>query len=99
MSTLTMTDLAAPLRALRLIASDFPDLPALEARVSTVYPDRLDLSVYDDLSAFDAWRAALGILPESVTYGEQSGGRTRVLSAFAEYAGARLRLVGFSEAP
>jgi hypothetical protein len=95
----TMTDLAAPLRALRLLAANHPGLPALEARVSTVYPDRLTLSVYDDPSAFEAWRAALGVLPESVTHGVQSGGRTRVLSASTEYAGACVRLVGFSEAP
>lgn len=94
-----MNDLAAPVRALRLLAADFPDLPVVNVGVSRLYPDRLELVSHDDLGAFEAWREAVGILPESVTYKEQSAGRTRVLSASIDYAGVHLRLVAFSETP
>ncbi|MFD5784807.1 hypothetical protein [Streptomyces sp. NPDC126933] len=99
MSAQTMSDVAVPLRALRLLAADFPALPAATVGVSTIFPDRLDVSFHDDFGAFEAWRSALGIDPATVTYGEQSGGRTRVLTAWADYVGARLRLVGYSTHP
>ncbi|MGG7574749.1 hypothetical protein [Streptomyces sirii] len=99
MSTLTMNDLAAPLRALRLLTADFPDLPAVNVDVSRHYPGRLELSCHDDLGTFEAWREAVGIPPESVTYKEQSAGCTRVLRAATDYAGVHLSLVGFSETP
>ncbi|WP_033321218.1 hypothetical protein [Streptomyces yerevanensis] len=94
---LTLDDLAVPLRALRLLAADFGHLPAPSVEVSTIYPDRLKLTFFDDLSGFEAWRDALGIAPDAVTYREQSGGRTRVLKATAEHAGAGVDLVGYSD--
>ncbi|MFI9353142.1 hypothetical protein [Streptomyces lydicus] len=99
MSALTMNGLVAPVRALGLLAADFPDLPAVNVNVSTIYPGRLEVVSYDDLGVFEVWREAVGILPESVTYNEQSAGRTRVLKASIDYAGVHLRLVGFSETP
>jgi hypothetical protein len=95
MTTLPLESLGAALLALRVLSAEYPDLPAPCVSVSTVYPDRLDLALHDDLSAFEAWREALGIDPGAVAYGEQSGGRTRVLSALTDYAGARIRLTGF----
>ncbi|WP_234326831.1 hypothetical protein [Streptomyces sp. NRRL S-337] len=59
----------------------------------------MELASFDDLGVFEAWREAVGILPESVTYKEQSAGCTRVLSASTNYAGVFLRLVAFSETP
>ncbi|MFG2284835.1 hypothetical protein ACGFOU_01935 [Streptomyces sp. NPDC048595] len=99
MSTPVMNDLAAPMRALRLLAADFPELPAVNVNVCTFAPDQLELVSHDNLGAFEAWREAAGILPESVTYKEQSEGRTRVLCASTDYAGVHLRLVGFSDIP
>ncbi|MFG2137289.1 hypothetical protein [Streptomyces sp. NPDC048650] len=99
MNTQTMNDLAAPLRLLRLLATDFPDLPAMNVDVSTLFPDRLELVSHDDFGTFEAWRAAVGILPESVTYAEQSAGRTRVLRAATDYAGVRLSLIAYSANP
>ncbi|MGW6743243.1 hypothetical protein ACWGDX_21380 [Streptomyces sp. NPDC055025] len=99
MSTPTMTDIAAPLAALRLLAADFPTLPAASVGVSTIFPNRLELSFHGDFAAFEAWRSALGIDSGTVAYGEQSGGRTRVLTVWGDYAGARLRLTGYTAHP
>lgn len=99
MNNQTMNDLAAPLRLLRLPATDFPDLPAVNVDVSTIFPDQLELRSHDDFGTFEAWREAVGILPESVTYAEQSAGRTRVLRAATDYAGARLSLIAYSVNP
>ncbi|PWI15573.1 hypothetical protein DI272_16380 [Streptomyces sp. Act143] len=97
--SLALDDLSAPLRALRLLAADFGHLAAPSVEVSTIYPDQLKLTFYDDLSGFEAWPDALGIGPDDVAYHEQSGGRTRVLSASADHAGAGLELVGYGDVP
>lgn len=94
---LTLDDLSVPLRALRLLAVDFGHLPAPSVNVSTIYPDRLKLTFYDDLSGFEAWRDALGIASDAVDYHVQSDGRTRVLKAAVDHAGAGLDLVGYGD--
>lgn len=95
--SLTLDDLTVPLRALRLLAADFGHLSAPAVSVSTIYPDRLELSFHDDLAGFEAWRDALGIPPEAVVYREQSDGRTRVLTASADRAGTVVDLVGYGD--
>ncbi|MEV7830330.1 hypothetical protein AB0P12_06830 [Streptomyces subrutilus] len=95
----TLSSLDAPLRVLRLFGAEVPHLPAPCVRVTTIYPDQLELAFHDDLAAFEAWREALQIAPESVSRGVQSGGRTHVLEAEVDYAGARLRLVGYAAIP
>ncbi|MGW7024275.1 hypothetical protein ACWGGS_33720 [Streptomyces decoyicus] len=99
MSTPTLSALGAPLLLLRMFSAEYPHLPAPCLDVSTVYPDLLTLSFHDDLGGFEAWRDALGIAVESVSHHVQCDGRTRVLEAKADYAGARLRLVGYSKTP
>ncbi|MFF4347876.1 hypothetical protein [Streptomyces sp. NPDC001530] len=94
---LALDDLAVPLRALRLLVADFGHLPAPSVEVSTIYPDRLKLTFFDNLSGFEAWRDALGIAPDAVDYREQSDGRTRVLKATADHAGSGLDLVGYGD--
>ncbi|WP_405955493.1 hypothetical protein [Streptomyces phaeochromogenes] len=94
---LTLDDLAVPLRLLRLLAADFGHLSAPSVQVSTVYPERLELTFYDDLPGFEAWREALGIAPDTVTYREQSDGRTRVLRTSVDYAGSAVRLTGYAD--
>ncbi|MET8249360.1 hypothetical protein ABZV31_36325 [Streptomyces sp. NPDC005202] len=96
---LTLEDLSVPLRALRLLAVDFGHLAAPAVRVTTIWPDRLELEFHDDLAGFEAWRDALRITPDAVTHSTQSGGRTRVLRTVAEYAGAKLELVGYGRVP
>ncbi|MCM2392507.1 hypothetical protein [Streptomyces albipurpureus] len=95
---LTLTALAAPLRLLRVLAADFPNLPAPDVDVSTVFPDHLRLRFHGDFAAFEAWREALVIPSDAITYKEQSS-RTRVLTALTEYSGAALILTGYSEIP
>ncbi|MFJ7042302.1 hypothetical protein ACIQVC_02700 [Streptomyces sp. NPDC101112] len=95
--SLTLDDLAAPLRALRLLAVDFGHLPAPDVQVSTIYPDRLELTFHRNLPDFETWREALGVAPDAVVYREQSDGRTRVLKASADYAGTTLELTGYGD--
>ncbi|MFE7442183.1 hypothetical protein ACFU7X_17205 [Streptomyces chartreusis] len=94
---LTLDGLAVALRALRLLTVDLGHLPAPCVDVSTHFPNRLALSFHDDLAGFEAWRESLGITPDAVTHGTQSAGRTRVLKATADFAGAALELTGFAE--
>ncbi|ARZ68736.1 hypothetical protein SMD11_3092 [Streptomyces albireticuli] len=99
MSASTLAALDAPLLVLRVFSAEFAHLPAPTLGISAIVPDLLELSFHDDLAGFEAWRAALGFAPESVGYHEQSGGRTRVLTAQTGYAGAQVRLLGYAEIP
>ncbi|MEU8994098.1 hypothetical protein AB0C95_04625 [Streptomyces caniferus] len=99
MSTPPLSALAAPLLLLRLFTAEYPHLPAPCLDVSTVYPDLLTLSFHNDLGGFEAWRDALGIAAGSVSHHVQGDGRTQVLEAKADCAGARLHLVGYAKTP
>lgn len=92
----TFADLSRPLALLRLLAADHAELPALDVHISPHSPDFLRLSIHNDLSAFEAWREALGIAPSSVRHNLQSGDTTTVLTAFTEIADAKAELVGYS---
>ncbi|MEU8949913.1 hypothetical protein [Streptomyces sp. NPDC048489] len=97
---LTLEGLSAPLRALRLLALDFPDLPAPVVDVSSIFPERLALSFHvsqGGFSGFEAWRAALGIAPDAVDFHVQCDHRTGVVTAHTEYDGAEITLTGFTE--
>ncbi|MCX5169636.1 hypothetical protein OG616_16620 [Streptomyces antibioticus] len=100
---MTLDDLTVSLRALRLLTVDFPGLPAPDVNVSPVFPEWLRLSFHDSsgesLAAFEQWRTALGIAPDAVEYGTQSGGLTRVLKAEGRFAGAVIVLTGFADVP
>ncbi|MEV7136679.1 hypothetical protein [Streptomyces tauricus] len=94
---LTLDDLAVPLRVLRLLSVDFGHLSAPSVHVSTIYPERLELSFYDDLPGFEAWREALGVAPDAVTYRMQNDGRTGTLSASVDHAGATVHLIAYAD--
>lgn len=100
---LTLDDLAASLHALRELATDFGHLPAPTVEVSPIFPNRLQMVFHGftstSLSDFEAWREALGIAPEAVTYGTQQADRTRVLCVRVDYAGAELELTAFADIP
>ncbi|MEU8988665.1 hypothetical protein AB0C98_19815 [Streptomyces sp. NPDC048558] len=96
---LTLDELAAPLRVLRLLAADFGHLPAPDVDLSRIYPERLTLRFHEGLHAFEAWREALAVPPEKVTHGVQLDGITRVLKASTDYAGAEVHLHGYSDGP
>ncbi|MFI9648826.1 hypothetical protein ACIHAA_21290 [Streptomyces sp. NPDC052040] len=97
---LALNDLAAPLRALHLLAGDFGHLPAPMVDVNDIFPDRLKLSFHDGLSQFEAWREALGVDFGAVAYGTQGeGDRTCALKMSTVYAGAVLELVAYADVP
>ncbi|WP_405425057.1 hypothetical protein [Streptomyces erythrochromogenes] len=96
---ITVSALGAPLTALRNLADEYGHLPAPSVSVSTLYPDTLVLTFYDDLAGFESWREALGVPSRNVSYGVQGGGRTRVLEAEAGYADGVVKLVGFATIP
>ncbi|MFF3331279.1 hypothetical protein ACFYWX_17205 [Streptomyces sp. NPDC002888] len=96
---LTLDDLAAPLRVLRLLAADFGHLPAPDVDLSRIYPDRLTLRFHEGLDVFEAWREALAVPPEQVTHQVQSDGVTQVLKASTDYAGAEVHLHGYTDVP
>lgn len=99
MSAPTMSGLSAAVTVLASFVARFPDLPAVDVHVSTIFPDQLQLSAHNDLATFEAWREALDIDPGTVVHGVQSRGTTCVLDAHAVFMGARLRLVGYSTIP
>ncbi|MDX3591570.1 hypothetical protein PV749_10585 [Streptomyces sp. ID03-2B] len=99
MSTPTMSGLSTPVTVLASLMARFPDLPAVDVSLSTVFPERLELSAHDDLAVFEAWREALDIDPGTVVHKVQSGGTTRVLDAQTVFTGIRVRLVGYSAIP
>ncbi|MFC7964933.1 hypothetical protein [Streptomyces cinereoruber] len=99
MSALRLADLSAPLLALRLLSTEFGHLPAPHVTVSTVYPERLELTFHDDFAAFEAWREALNIAPGAVVHRVQSDGRTGVLRVHGTFAGAGLELTGYAPVP
>nr|WP_202488895.1 hypothetical protein [Streptomyces sp. SID5473] len=92
-----MTDLSVPLRALRLIGSEFAYLPAPSVSVTPVYPDRLELLFHGDgFAAFEVWREVLKLPAEGVVHRVQSSGSIGVLIVHGAFAGAEIRLVGFA---
>ncbi|MEV8589166.1 hypothetical protein AB0424_19765 [Streptomyces sp. NPDC051180] len=93
----TLADLSAPLLALRLLGAEFGHLPAPTVEVSTIYPERLELTFHDDFAGFEAWREALNIAPEDVVHRVQIGGKTGVLRVHATFAGAEVMLIGYAE--
>ncbi|QDY77535.1 hypothetical protein [Streptomyces qinzhouensis] len=100
MSTLPLTDLSVPLRALRLIGSEFAHLPAPDVSLTPIYPDRLELSFHGDgFAEFEVWREALNLAPDDVVHRVQNGGETGVLSVHGVFAGARIELVGYAPVP
>ncbi|MDL2080088.1 hypothetical protein QNN03_26965 [Streptomyces sp. GXMU-J15] len=100
---MTLEELAIPLRTLRLLAVDFPGLPAPDVDVSPLYPERLRLSFhdtsYESLAAFEQWRTALRIAPDAVDARTQSDARTRVLAAEGSFVGAVIVLTAYADLP
>ncbi|MER6475787.1 hypothetical protein [Streptomyces filamentosus] len=99
MNARILSDLTVPLTALIALEAKFSHLPAPNVDFCPVYPDRLRLSLHDDLGAFEAWREALNIDPTAVVHRVQGGGGTRVLKVHGRFAGADIELVGFTPVP
>ncbi|MFD7878956.1 hypothetical protein ACFV5G_33505 [Streptomyces sp. NPDC059766] len=102
MSTPLLHSLSAPLATLRLLTVDFPHLLAPNIDANPLYPNQLSLSWHDfngGFAAFEAWRSALGIHPDAVTFHVQRDGQTGVLEAQAAYGGADIELTGYTQVP
>ncbi|MER5359705.1 hypothetical protein [Streptomyces sp. NPDC002785] len=96
MSAPMMSRLSAAFTVLASLADRFPDLPAADAAVSRIYPNRVELSVHDDLGYFEAWRSALAISPAQVVLETQCGGGPLMwLCADAVVDGVAVHLVGY----
>lgn len=85
------------LAALATVARTFGHLPAAEFHVSRVYPDRLSIRLYSNLTEFEVWREALGIPVDAVEYRTQPG--DSVLTAITPWGGAIVELVGYGPLP
>lgn len=94
-----MNGLAAAVAALESLVERFPDLPAADLGLSTIYPNRLDLSFHGDLGKkhFEAWRSALGISYALVSREEEIGGPLMWLTAEAALNGVTVRLTGYGQ--
>ncbi|MFJ2790643.1 hypothetical protein ACIPDW_08215 [Streptomyces sp. NPDC087290] len=100
MSTSTMSGLSAAVAVLASLTKKFPDLPAPEAQISRYERTRVELSFYDDLGAFEAWRSALGIDPARVRLSAQSNtGPLMWLSTDVLVDTVDVHLVGFGTVP
>ncbi|MET8435364.1 hypothetical protein ABZV61_21765 [Streptomyces sp900116325] len=95
MSARSMNSLAAAVAALASLLERFPDLPAADAAVSTIFPDRLSLSFHGDLGKFEAWRSALDVSHALVSKEEETGGPLMWLTAETVLDGVTVRLTGY----
>ncbi|WP_329208350.1 hypothetical protein OG257_16055 [Streptomyces sp. NBC_00683] len=99
MRTRTVNGLAAAVAALASLVERFPELPAADVGLSTIYPNRLDLSFHGDLGKkhFEAWRSALGISHALVSRDEEIGGPLMWVQAEAALDGVTVRLTGYGQ--
>ncbi|MEG3631728.1 hypothetical protein [Streptomyces poriticola] len=102
---ITLAEMTAGLRALRMLAAECADLPAPFVHLSPLGPQRLELSLHDvDLSGdtfavFEVWREALGLATDAVTFRVQGNGTTRVLRAEGSYGGVSTALTAYADTP
>ncbi|MFI1949397.1 hypothetical protein ACH46F_36795 [Streptomyces virginiae] len=94
-----LSSMAAPLMALRIFEDIYRHLPAPCVSISTVYPDLLELSFYDDADGFEIWSEALRIRPGAVQHSVHGDSRTRVMKAVTNYSGGPVKLICFTTIP
>ncbi|WP_326598082.1 hypothetical protein [Streptomyces sp. NBC_01803] len=75
------------------LVAAFPHLPVVDVHLSTITPRQVDLSVYEDMAAFEQWRAALGLDPAAVVLG--TGTTTAWLRVCGEWSGVPVELTGY----
>lgn len=92
-----LAELSRPLALLRMLAADHPKLPAVDVQVSPITPDLLRLAAHHDLGAFETWREALGIDPNTIERHVRDDGRIVTLVAETVIADARVELTSYSQ--
>lgn len=93
--TETLASQKKAIEAAATIARVFPHLPAAQIGVSHVYPDQVEISLHESLADFEAWREALGILPDAVSRKDLATEQQH-LGATGRFAGAAVVLNGFA---
>lgn len=94
MSAVTLADQAGTLRTLADVAEAFAHLPAAYVAVAPESPDCLEISVHNDLAAFEAWRVALGIQPATVELRVLS--TCMCLKGAGAFSGTSVALTGYA---
>ncbi|MFC4611502.1 hypothetical protein ACFO9E_27480 [Streptomyces maoxianensis] len=102
MSAENLHRLEPALRILAQMAGPFGFLPTTDVAVRTTYrPDEFGavivISVHDGLADFEAWREALGIRPEDVTFSLLPS--VASLRAQTEWGGAWIEVHGYGPLP
>jgi hypothetical protein len=101
-----MQNVSAPTLAVQLPAADalaqitaaLGHLPAADFGLSPITPDRLDISIHDNLDGFEQWRAALGIAAADVEHQQRPRSAHMTLRGRTTFAGATIELVGYAPA-
>lgn len=89
-----VADQRPALEALAHIATACAHLPMADFHIGAVYVNTLTISLHDDLSGFERWREALGILASAVEYRALTHNLN--LKAITTFAGATVELVGYA---
>lgn len=87
-----LLDLATSVAAVTALIAKHPLLPADEITPSA---NGLRVDLHGGFADFEAWREALGVPTENVTFRNNSGGTT--MRTETEFAGLPLTLVGYSD--
>lgn len=93
---ITLAQQRLALGALAQLSAAFGHLPGAHFSLNTIFPDQVDISLHDGVTAFEPWREALGIPSESVQF--NGDGKAMHLKAITTFAGATVELIGFIEA-
>ncbi|MEU6902293.1 hypothetical protein [Streptomyces virginiae] len=91
--------MASPLMALRIFEGMYRHLPAPCVSISTVCPNLLELSFYEDADGFETWCQALGIPLGKVAHSVHADGHTSVMKAVTNYSGGPVKLICFTTIP
>jgi hypothetical protein len=86
------------IEALVVIGRTFAHLPGADLQTGPIYPDRLTISLHDNLDGFEQWRTVLGIAPADVEHRQRPGRLHMTLKAETTFHGVTVELVGYAPA-
>jgi hypothetical protein len=97
-SARTFADQLPAVDALAQITATMGHLPPADFGLSPITPDRLDISIHDNLDGFEQWRTALGIAAADVDHCQRPGRSHMTLRGRTTFAGATVELIGYAPA-